>query len=264
MNIGSAPPNWVKRFFTNTLAKIFTNVCLVAIAFIFVLTANAQMRSPQLHLTYPPLKHETYSNKIFFIGSAPTNGEVTINGAPIARNAAGHFAPSLPLQLGENSFTLKYELKDRDHASASKPSQVIVTKITRLAQGITPPSDLGLIAESLMPKQNIAVQPNERICFEAIATPNTQVSVTIGTRSIALKSAQTEAQLPPNSAVLTGTNQPSIESAIGKYQGCTTFQNPGILGKPEFQVTKENWQQAVSRFYRPIASRLQKSPFLLG
>jgi N-acetylmuramoyl-L-alanine amidase len=232
MNARRAPFGWTRRILMSVVLAVFT--------LLLTLAAGAQTRSPQLHLTYPPLKHETYSNKIFFIGSAPPEGEVTINGVAIARNAAGHFAPSLPLQIGENSFTLAFAPRNQNPASAGKPSQTIATKITRLAKGFKPPTELGFLPDSLIPKQDLAVQPNERICFEAIATPNADVSVVLGNRTISLKPAQPETQLPANAAVLTGNNQPSVELAIGKYQGCTTFANAGTLGKPEFRVTKSD------------------------
>ncbi|CAN1209796.1 N-acetylmuramoyl-L-alanine amidase [Tumidithrix helvetica PCC 7403] len=228
MNVRRTLQGWTKRF--------FLSVFLAVVTLLLTLAAGAQMRSPQLHLTYPPLKHETYSNKIFFIGSAPPEGVVTINGVAIERNAAGHFAPSLPLQLGQNSFTLEYQ----NSQGQKQASQAIATNIIRLATRIAPPSELGFISDSLLPKQDIAIQPNERICFEAIATPNADVSVFLGDRTISLKTSQSETQLPPNYAVLTGNNQPSVEPAIGKYLGCTAFANSGILGKPEFRVTKAN------------------------
>ena len=72
------------------------------------MSAVAYAEERPLNLAYPLDGHETTASQIFLIGSAPPNGEVTVNGEVIDRSEAGHFAPSFPLELGENVFTLKY------------------------------------------------------------------------------------------------------------------------------------------------------------
>ena len=67
--------------------------------------ANAQQ---PLYLAYPPKNHKTTSDKIFLIGSASPQGEVTVNGQKIERSKQGHFAPSFPLKLGANRFVLRH------------------------------------------------------------------------------------------------------------------------------------------------------------
>ena len=87
---------------------------IAMLSFIVATATNAQTNvqsfSPpsQLHLTYPPLQHSTTSDRLFFIGTAPKDGNVSINDKLIPRSTAGHFAPSLPLQFGENTFNIKY------------------------------------------------------------------------------------------------------------------------------------------------------------
>jgi len=126
----------------------------------------------QLHLTYPPLQHKTTSDRLFFIGTAPKNGKVSINGNPIERTDAGHFAPSLPLTLGENKFEIKYVDATGDRLNERQ----INVKVLRESRITLPPKDIGFIPESLFPPVDVARQPNERICFDAIATPNATVS----------------------------------------------------------------------------------------
>jgi len=59
------------------------------------------MAAPQLRVVYPPPQHTTTAPQIFFIGTAPPEMPVTINGVPVGeRSPAGHFAPSVPLQPG--------------------------------------------------------------------------------------------------------------------------------------------------------------------
>ncbi len=63
---------------------------------------SAQAKSP-LSIVYPPPEHQTVAEKIFFIGTASPQEPVLINGKPIEnRSTSGHFAPSLPLKMGEN------------------------------------------------------------------------------------------------------------------------------------------------------------------
>ena len=82
-----------------------------------------------LSVAYPADHYETTSDKIFLIGTAPPVGKVTVNGQAIDRSNAGHFAPSFPLQLGENLFTLKYQ------------EQQVVIHVTRTAA--TPAAPVG-------------------------------------------------------------------------------------------------------------------------
>lgn len=186
---------------------------------------NNLLKATKLHLTYPDDKHQTVSDKIFLIGTAPSPGDVFVNGQAIARTPVGHFAPSFPLKIGNNTFTLKYQ------------SQSISIAVTRIEPNTKPPTTLGFVADSLIPAVNVARMPNERICFGAIATPNAQVKITLGKQTIVLNPAQRNVKLPPNSSILTGTNQPIAAAIAGHYEGCTAFVTPGKLGKPEYEVT---------------------------
>ncbi|BBC23947.1 N-acetylmuramoyl-L-alanine amidase [Pseudanabaena sp. ABRG5-3] len=210
-------------------------IFLIGIFSFFVATAtNAQNFVPptQLHLTYPPLQHITNSDRLFFIGTAPKDGQVSINGKVISRSTAGHFAPSLPLRIGENIFQIKYANPTEDRDSEKE----ITVKVVRESRITLPPKDISFIENSLFPTVNIARQPNERICFDAIATPNAKVLARIGDREIPLLPRRRNIQLPPNSSVLTGNNEASAESPSGYFRGCTTFETPNQLGQPEYEM----------------------------
>ncbi|PZU95354.1 MAG: N-acetylmuramoyl-L-alanine amidase [Pseudanabaena sp.] len=195
-------------------------------------TPNQEFIPPTgLHLTYPPLQHRTISDRLFFIGTAPKNGNVSINGKLIQRSSAGHFAPSLPLQLGENNFNIEYT-----EGTGDQLKEKINVKVIREARIALPPTEFGFISDSLFPPVDIARQPNERICFDAIATPKTEVSVRIGDQKIAMLPRRRNVQLPPNSSVLTGDNEANAESPSGYFRGCTTFEVAGQLGKPEYEL----------------------------
>ncbi|ELR99092.1 N-acetylmuramoyl-L-alanine amidase [Gloeocapsa sp. PCC 73106] len=178
------------------------------IALSFPVIAHAQT---SLYLAYPPQEHSTVAESIFFIGTAPIEGEVLINDQVINRSDAGHFAPSLPLQIGENKFTLRYQ------------DQTIEITITRLATEAEIPSGVAFADDSLTPKQDVSWLQNELICFSAIAPPDSQVSVEIADQIISLLPQVNQKQLPPIRAVY--------------YQGCTSFAEPGFLGYPLFKLS---------------------------
>jgi N-acetylmuramoyl-L-alanine amidase len=178
---------------------------------------------PELKVVYPPANHETTAERIFLIGTAAPNTEVTVNGQVLReRSPAGHFSPSFPLQLGENTFTLR------------SGAQTLKLMVRRKSASSSLPKGLGFLEGSLSPAVDVARSPNEPICFSAIATPKAQVSVRIAGQTIAL-TPQTQATLPPNSAVLTGSNQ-AITAQPGLYQGCTAFTKTGEIGKPIFEL----------------------------
>ena len=221
------------------LTGIFITAML---SFIVATTTNAQINaqsfSPpsQLHLTYPPLQHSTTSDRLFFIGTAPKDGNVSINDKLIPRSTAGHFAPSLPLQFGENTFNIKYINLAGDRNSERQ----INVKVLRESRITLPPKDNSFIKDSLFPTVDIARQPNERICFDAIASPSATVLVNIGDRQVPLLPRRRNIQLPPNSSVLTGNNEATIESPSGYFRGCTTFEVASKLGQPEYEMSLGN------------------------
>lgn len=180
------------------------------------------------YIAYPPSNHKTSSEKIFLIGTAPPTGEVLVNGRTIERSPAGHFAPSFPLQLGENIFTIRFQNQQRQ------------IKVTRLSTQPSPPMGLAFGKDSLTPAVDIARMPGELICFSAIAPPNATVSVQLGERTVSLMPQPPAVELPPNSAALTGKSQiplTPVSKEISRYQGCATANSPGELGHPVFQLT---------------------------
>ena len=220
----------MQRLTGNFIIAILSFMAAIALN----LSTEAQNFTPptQLHLTYPPLQHTTTSDRLFFIGTAPKDGLVSINGKTIDRSEMGHFAPSLPLQIGENTFNLQYKSPDGDRSN----DRQINVKVIRDPRITLPPKELGFIKDSLFPNVDIARQPNERICFDAIATPNAKVLMRIGDREIPLLPRRRNIQLPPNSSVLTGNNQAIAESPSGYFRGCTRFETAAQLGQPQYEV----------------------------
>lgn len=176
--------------------------------------------SDRLHLSYPPASHQTSAEQIFFIGSAPANGTVTINGQSIKRSELGHFAPTFPLQLGINTFTLEFR-------NANGQTSQIRRTITR--------RDPNAMVETTFPEVDIARQPGELICFETSAFEITPVTATLGNQTIDLE-PQYSVTLPPNYAVLTQSNDAPSHTFSGLHRGCRAFEQTGNLGRPRYTI----------------------------
>lgn len=187
----------------------------------YSLIAQAQQ---SLSIVYPPQDHETTAAQIFLIGTASPGGEVLVNGEKIKRSPAGHFAPSFPLELGENTFQLRHN------------NEELAITITRVDNQPTIPTEVTFAKDSLIPSVDITKLPGETICFSAVAPPAAEVSVQLPGLFIPLFPETQSIALPPNSEVLTGKNTPQNQVSTGKYRGCHQFEQVGNFGKPLFEV----------------------------
>jgi len=179
--------------------------------------ASVAVAAQPLFVAYPPPNHKTIADRIFLIGTAPPPGQVSVNGNQISRTASGHFAPTFPLQIGENLFTFRYE------------NQEVKIKVTRESNQPEVPVGLAFAKDSLTPKVDVASLPGEYICFGAIAPANALVAVKLAGVTIPLK-ARSQVELPDNKSVLLGENSPIAKSSTEQYQGCgKTPPNPPLL-----------------------------------
>ncbi|MGK7924419.1 MAG: N-acetylmuramoyl-L-alanine amidase, partial [Spirulina sp.] len=158
----------------------------VAIVLAPMLAIVVPARAESLFLAYPPTDHQTTAERIFLIGTAAPEGNVSINGRDIQRSPAGHFAPSFPLRLGANNFVLRYGREE------------IRVTVTRKSDRPVIPTGANFAPDSLAPARDIARLPGEPICFGAIAAPRARVVVRIGDREIPLSPQAQSSQLPPN------------------------------------------------------------------
>jgi N-acetylmuramoyl-L-alanine amidase len=204
---------------------------LVMTDLVMTAPATAQSLAQSLIVVYPPANHETTAKQIFLIGSAPQGGQVLVNGKPISRSSAGHFAPSFPLNLGENQFTVTHQGK----------TQTI--KVTRTATTPSLKLGMGFAEGSLQPAVDLARLPGETVCLGAVAAPNAIVKATvkapitnptIANQTIPLLPQQS-LELPDNKAVLTGKAQTAAKST-GQYGGCVQFNTPGTIASVDYQV----------------------------
>jgi N-acetylmuramoyl-L-alanine amidase len=182
-----------------------------------------------LKVVYPPANHQTTADSIFIIGSANPNGTVVINNKPIQRSPQGNFAPSFPLQMGENELRIRY---------GKKEIRRIVTKVSNQPniQDI-----LSLSPSLLSPQVNLSKLPNELVCFEALAPLNSQITVNLGTKTLNLTPELTIADLPSNSAILIDKNQGKNITAKSweKVKGCTKFEEKVNKIQPVFVMNHE-------------------------
>ncbi|MDJ0508235.1 MAG: N-acetylmuramoyl-L-alanine amidase [Crocosphaera sp.] len=192
-----------------------------------IITTSVVNAQQPLYIAYPPKNHQTTADKIFLIGTASPQGDVTINGEKIERSNQGHFAPSFPLKLGTNKFILRHN------------NQTINIMVTRKSATPKIPQGVAFAENSLSPSKPISVLPNTPVCFTAIAAPNAQVSVNIANQNINLLPQDELIKLPANSAILTDSNTP-ITNQITQYQNCQKFNQIGRLGTPKFNLTLNN------------------------
>ncbi|MEM8831418.1 MAG: N-acetylmuramoyl-L-alanine amidase [Cyanobacteria bacterium P01_G01_bin.19] len=198
---------------------------LTASTSIVLTTALSVKAESPLSIIYPPLEHTTVAEKIFFIGTAPPQQPVFINGKAVEnRSNSGHFAPSLPLEVGENKFRIRYE------------DEEIEIKVFRDRGRPEVPKELSFATNSLLPNVDLERLPGEPICLSAIAPVDAEVSAKIGQSKIVLLPQVESVDLPPNSAVLTEQDSPQVTSGIGIYKGCTVLDLPRNYGKPTFDL----------------------------
>ncbi|MEL6438547.1 MAG: N-acetylmuramoyl-L-alanine amidase [Cyanobacteria bacterium J06621_8] len=187
---------------------------------------SARAESPLL-IVYPPPEHETFAEQIFLIGTSSPQEPVLVNQQEITkRSASGHFSPSFPLKLGENTFVVQQGGKELE------------LTITRLSQSPEIPQQLAFAPQSLTPAIDLALLPEEPVCVSAIAPTDAKVTAQIGKSKILLMPQIDSVVLPANSAVLTDRAIPSTSNNQGYYQGCTTLSIPGNYGKPVFTLEK--------------------------
>ena len=201
-----------------------------------LLAALAGMtQTPALKIVYPINNHTTTSSQIFLIGSAPSNGQVWINGQPIRRNKSGNFSPSFPLTVGVNAFVIEY--KDPKNVDSTKNT----IAVTRELNQPKIPTTLEFGPDSLYPQTSVARLPGETLCFEAIAPLGSTVIARLGQSEIPLVAAQTNA-IALNSSVLTGRTD--TQTFEGRQLGCGIVSTSGT---PSYEMV---WQ----------GQRLKQSP----
>lgn len=214
----------------NPFSRDRLNHATVAIA--TVATVGLALPRPamaELFVSYPPRAHTTTSDQIFIIGTSDNDAPISIDGEPIERSRGGHFAPILPLELGDNTIKV------------SQGDQSITLQITRIESQTVYDAD-NFTAATIEPKIAIERQRGEAVCFSAIAPAAiANPTVTIGAQTLPLYPETIPIELPPNSAVLNNRQEffPSNSTApqFQRWSHCTRFDQPGTFAAPEFRAT---------------------------
>jgi N-acetylmuramoyl-L-alanine amidase len=182
-----------------------------------------------LRVVYPPPDHQTTAEQIFFIGTGSPNQPVLLNGQPIDyRSESGHFAPNVPLRMGENTVTV------------IQGEETLTLMVTRLPLGPTLPDTLGFAENSLFPGQDIGRRSEDLVCLGAIAPANATVTAELSGTRLRLFPQENAVELPPNYAVLTDQTSPYAIDGPTRYESCFFPPQVGDLGQPTYALTYGN------------------------
>jgi N-acetylmuramoyl-L-alanine amidase len=177
-----------------------------------------------LYISYPPANHQTSSERIFLIGSAPSEGNVSINNKPVPRSKKGHFASMFDLKVGKNRFEIDYK---------NQRKELI---ITRKASAVSEAPKNNFVPNSLAPQGDVARMPGELVCFGASAPSKAKVNVNVAGQDIKLQEQSNGVELPDNKSALIDNNQPRALYGAGKYLGCAIASAAADLGNPTYKL----------------------------
>jgi N-acetylmuramoyl-L-alanine amidase len=195
----------------------------------------AQIDTPKLYISYPPADYQTASDRIFLIGSAPSEGKVSVNKNPVPRSQKGHFASVFNLNVGKNTFEVDYKGQ----------SKTIVVTRSAAAAPATPKDNFA--PNSLEPQGDIARMPGELVCFGANAPTKAKVNVNVAGQDIKLQEQINSVDLPDNKAALIDRNQPQAMYGAGQYLGCAIASAAADLGNPTYKLQVGNPPTTVSQ-----------------
>jgi N-acetylmuramoyl-L-alanine amidase len=188
------------------------------------LAAAPLIAAESLYVSYPPADYQTAADRIFVIGSAPSDGQVSIDNKPVPRSQKGHFASVFNLKVGKNTFNINYKGQNK----------IIV--VTRSSGATTAPPKDNFVPNSLEPQGDMARMPGELVCFGASAPTKAKVQVNISGQDIKLQEQTKQVELPDNKAALIDSNQPQALYGAGQYLGCAIASAAADLGKPTYKL----------------------------
>lgn len=214
----------------------------MTISCLVVAPLAAQLAAPQtaaasksLYVSYPPADYQTASDRIFLIGSAPSEGKVSVNNKPVPRSQKGHFASVFNLKVGKNTFEVDYK------------GQTKTIVVTRSAAAKTELPKDNFVPNSLEPQGDMARMPGELVCFGANGPTKAKVNVNVGGQDIKLQEQSNSVDLPDNKAALIDKNQPQAMYGAGQYLGCAIASAAADLGNPTYKLEVGNPATTVSQ-----------------
>ena len=177
-----------------------------------------------LYISYPPADYQTATDRIFVIGSAPSEGNVSINNKPVPRSKKGHFASVFNLKVGKNTFEIDYK---------NQHKAIVVTRAASAKDNV--PKN-NFVPNSLEPQGDMARMPGELVCFGASAPTKAKVNVNISGQDIKLQEQSNVVDLPDNKSALIDRNQPQAMYGAGQYLGCAIASAAADLGNPTYKL----------------------------
>jgi N-acetylmuramoyl-L-alanine amidase len=141
-----------------------------------------QVQESPIKVIYPTAATKVPAASTFIVGAIAAGGQLTCNGMPVRLSPQGYFAHVVQLKPGENDF----ELVESGSVQASR--KVVVHR------DVDPPAisdtDITIVGDSIQPNESKGVRPGEMIEFSVRATPNSEVIVNLGKKSIYLRTLE--------------------------------------------------------------------------
>jgi N-acetylmuramoyl-L-alanine amidase len=203
-------------------------LCPIVAPIVMAQLATPSATSKSLYVSYPPANHQTSADRIFLIGSAPSEGSVSINSKSVPRSLKGHFASVFNLKVGKNSFEVDYK---------GQTKTIVVTR-SAAAKADTPNDNFD--PKSLEPQGDMARMPGELVCFGANAPAKSKVQVNVSGQDIKLQEQTKNIELPDNKSALIDQNQPQAMYGAGQYLGCAIASAAADLGNPTYKLETGN------------------------
>jgi N-acetylmuramoyl-L-alanine amidase len=203
-------------------------LCPIVAPIVMAQLATPAATSKSLYVSYPPANHQTSADRIFLIGSAPSEGSVSINSKSVPRSLKGHFASVFNLKVGKNSFEVDYK---------GQTKTIVVTR-SAAAKADTPKDNFD--PKSLEPQGDMARMPGELVCFGANAPAKSKVQVNVSGQDIKLQEQTKNIELPDNKSALIDQNQPQAMYGAGQYLGCAIASAAADLGNPTYKLETGN------------------------
>ncbi len=155
------------------MRNVLRTVCVCSLIG-FNLTWGNALAEP-IKVVYPRPTAEIKAAKSFIVGEVEAGHTLTCNGQPVRTNEFGFFAHVIPLQAGNNPFTLLLDdgqTRANLQVKREKPLEPIGVNELKL--------------RSFTPSQDIGVKAGDVLSLSVHATPESKVTVEIGQHRIAL------------------------------------------------------------------------------
>jgi N-acetylmuramoyl-L-alanine amidase len=135
-----------------------------------------------ISVVYPKPDVPIDSPSTYILGACPQGSVLKCNGAPVKLNAMGYFAHVVKLKPGKNNFNLTI-----DATGGNAAGSVSITVLRPEAAKPLPAYPLKLVAQSIVPNEDMGLGSGDILELAVRATPKAQVTVSIGRRQVALK-----------------------------------------------------------------------------